>query len=172
MKRTLLLLGMVGLLAGCEKAAAPAAGPNVPHLTTGRVDTAVILQADPDYQVNAEAYVKEQLELEGKYFGKFKDARTAGDEAKKKEISAAYNDARAKLDEKWRKKTEDFLKTRHDKLRAATEQVAKDQKIDLVVVDSKEYPSVEFGATDITQEVMLRMTGTDNKTPGPQESAK
>jgi len=170
MKRTLLMLSALALLAGCEKAAST--GSDKPHLTSGRVDTAVILQADPEYQKTAEAYLKEQMAVKDKFFVKFKAAHDEKDEDKKKEIGAAYTDAQQKLDEKWKKKTAEFLQSRHEKLRAAAEQVAKDQKIDLVVVDSKEYPSVEFGATDITQEVMLRMSGTDNKTPGPQESKK
>lgn len=171
MKRTLLILGAVALLTGCGKPAGNVSA-SAKHLTTGRVDTAVILQADPDYQKTAEEYLKEQLAVKDKFFAKFKVAHDEKDEEKKKEIGAAYTDAQQKLDEKWKKKTAEFLQSRHERLRAAAEQVAKDQKIDLVVVDSKEYPSVEFGATDITQEVMLRMTGTDNKTPGPQESTK
>lgn len=172
MTRTILILTAAALLAGCEKPAGKAAGSSAPALTTGRVDTAMILQADPEYQKTAEVYVKEQLELEGKFFGKFKDARDEKDESKKKEIAAAYNDARNKLEAKWNKKTAEFLQSRHDKLAAAAEQVAKDQKIDLILVDSKQYPSVEYGGTDITQEVMLRMAGTDNKTPAPQETKR
>ena len=172
MTRTLLILTAAALLAGCEKPASKAAAGPANPLITAKVDTATILQADPEYQVNAEKYMKEQVELEGKFFGRFKSAREEKDEDKKKEVAAAYNDARNKLEEKWNKKTAEFLQSRHDKLKAAAEQVAKDQKIDLIVVDSKQYPSVEYGATDITQEVMMRLAGSDNKTPAPQESKR
>ena len=140
-------------------------------MVTAKVDTAVILQADADYQKNAEVYFKDRMALEAKYFEQFKQAREVGDEAKKKAIGAAYQDAQHKLDDKWKAKTADFLSSRHDKLRVAVEQIAKDQKIDLVVVDTKQVPSVEYGATDITSEVLGRLQGSDGKTPPtPQET--
>ena len=171
----LLLCGALAclVLAGCEKGGAPAApGASAAKLVTGRVDTAVVLQADPEYQKNAEAYLKEQVTLRDKYFEQFKSARESGDENKKKQIGAAYQDAEQKLNDKWNQKTNDFLKSRHDKLRAAAEAIAKDQKIDLVVVDSAKYPSVEYGATDITSEVLAKLQGGGAATPAPQETKK
>lgn len=143
MQRALIVVSLGLLLAGCSPAKSGAGGPANP-LVTGRVDTAVILQADPDYQKTAEVYLKEQLAIKDKFFEKFRVAHDARDEARKKEIGAAYLDAQQTLDARWKKKTAEFLSSRHQKLRAAAEQVARDQKIDLVVVDSKEYPSVEY----------------------------
>lgn len=168
MRRLLLPLAFL-LLAGCESkpgpsssAGTPAVAKNHGGLVAARLDTLPILQSDPDYQKLADQYTRENIELRKRMDKLVENGQP------KEEVGQEYLKQQQLLNNKWMKATNDFIQTRHGKLREVVQQLASEKGIDLVVIDSKAYPTVEFGAFDITQDVLLKIYGSPVQgTPTP-----
>lgn len=148
--RTLAGLGLMSalFLNGCESTQA--------KMSVGKVDTAVLLQDDPEYQNMSISFMKERTDLRQSSVKKMEAAK--GDEAKVKALQSELRTTIEEFDGKWQKKTEDFLRTRHESIQATAEGIAKRKKIDIVVIDSKEYPTVEWGGVDMTKDMQLAMS--------------
>ena len=160
MKKQRILTGCLTLgvacslfLTGCE----PAGGDKV---SVGKVDTAMLLQDDPEYQSISIEYLKEQTDLRGKYIKMVREAQTKEGREKvlieQKKASIAFN-------EKWSKTTKGFLESRHNDIAKHAETIAKRKKIDMVIVDSREYATVEWGGVDMTKDVSLLMSQAGSK---------
>lgn len=145
---------MAGLLSGCE--------PPKSKLVVARIDTAVLLQADPEYNSLSVEYLKEQTEIRQRMLEAMKKHQNSS-EATKKEVAAKFEGEQKKLNEKWAKKTQDFLDDRHSAIKSNAEEISKAKEIDIVLIDSKFYPTVEWGAVDITQDVQLKMVERESK---------
>ena len=159
-------LGLALLLLGCEKG--PSAGlmgsDKPPKLVCGKVDTEVILKADPEYQNLSKEYLDEQIAVEARVQKEL--LKIGNDTAAQGELRNKVLQEQKKLQERWLKKTDEFLQSRHGKMREAVAQLCKEKNIDLVVIDTRLYPSVEYGALDITQDVLMRL-GQGSATPTP-----
>lgn len=164
--RIAVALGLALLLIGCEKG--PSAGligsDSPAKLVCGKVDTEVILKADPEYQNLSKEYLDEQIAMEARIQKEL--VQIGNDTAAQGELRNKALAEQKKLQERWLKKTDDFLQTRHGKMREAVAQLCKEKNIDLVVIDTRLYPSVEYGAIDITQDVLMRL-GQATGTPAP-----
>lgn len=153
MNRWLQTLGMglalvgAGTLAGCEQPGS--------KLVVGTVDTAVIIQNDPEYSSQSIDYLREQAQVKQAFIEGIEGA--GGDSAKKDAAKKKYQQDQKELDERWAGRTRDFLKARHDAITAAVEEISRAKNIDIVLLDSQFYPTVEWGAVDITQDVQLKM---------------
>ncbi|MCA9797339.1 MAG: OmpH family outer membrane protein [Candidatus Eremiobacteraeota bacterium] len=142
------LMGLsVMLLAGCQ--------PAQTKITVGKIDTATLLQSDPEYQDLATKYLREQTEVKRDFL---ESLRKAQSDSQKTTAKNKYGEAQKALDKKWSDKTREFLETRHSAIRGSVEEIAKAKNIDMVLIDSKMYPTVEWGAIDITQDVQLKLT--------------
>lgn len=133
-------------------------------LVVGRIDTAVILHSDPDYQTLAIQYFKQQTTLRRKFIDELRKAKS--DKALQELARHHYQMAEKGLDEKWVRKTRKFLVTRHSAIKASVAQICKAKKIDMVLIDSKFYPTVEWGAVDITPDVQLKLEGGNGTSGG------
>jgi outer membrane murein-binding lipoprotein Lpp len=161
------------LLCGCTSQSlggtASSGGRSSGTLVAGRVDTATILQSDPEYATLSKDYFTEQLTMKQDFV---KAARAAGKNGNEQaKLREQFMTRQKALDQKWVGKTKDFLETRHTRLDDAVAAICKDKGIDLVVIDSKLYPSVEYGATDITQDVVTRIYGDKAVTPTASPTA-
>ncbi|MEW6278193.1 MAG: hypothetical protein AB1758_06195 [Candidatus Eremiobacterota bacterium] len=135
-------LCLLGGAAGCGKQKA---------MTIGTVDTVALVQSDPDYQKMAVDYLKERASVQEKTQ---KLVRTAPQsEATRKTIENLNKE----LDKKWFEKTQKFLDARFQGIQGAAEAICKEKDIDLVLVDTSNYPTVEYGAVNITQDVELKL---------------
>lgn len=134
----------------------------------GRVDTAVLLRDDPKYQSLSIDYMKENMALRQKYVEKAKAA--GGGDAAREELAKVYQREQKALDDKWMGKTQDFLESTHSSIRQTAERIAKDKDIDVVLIDSREYPTVEWGGVDITPDFAL--SKTQGQSAGATPSAK
>jgi Skp family chaperone for outer membrane proteins len=149
------VLGCTLLLTGCEPQ-----GSN--RIAVGKVDTAQLLQDDPDYQSMSVTYLREQTDVRKEFVDQMKAA--GKDEAKIKALQEKYAGVSQEFDEKWKKKTEEFLNTRHDSIQATAAEIAKRKKIDIVLIDSAMYPTVEWGGVDMTKDMALAMSdGSQHK---------
>lgn len=164
------LLLAVSLLSGCQKSSGSGSEPvgsdtvsPSQAIITATVDTLPILQQDPEYQKLAQKYTTDNLEL-SKQIKKRMDAG----ELSEAEAAQEYLKRQKALNDKWMKNTNDFIQTRHAKMRAAVKAMAEEKKIDLVLIHSKVYRSVEYGAFDITQDVLMKVYGSPlGGTPTP-----
>lgn len=144
-----LALGCSLFLTGCQPA-------NGGKISVGTVDTATLLQDDAEYQSISISYLKEQTDLRGKYIQMLRDAGDS-DDAKAK-VYKAQQKASVEFNDKWSKTTKDFLESRHSNIAKHAESIAKRKKIDMVIVDSREYTTVEWGGVDMTKDVALLMS--------------
>lgn len=140
----LVVLG--GALAGCEQPGQ--------KLVVGRVDTAVIIQNDPEYSSQSIDYLREQTEVKQAFI---EGIQKAGSDSAKEAARKKYEEAQKQLNEKWSTRTREFLKARHEAINTAVEEISQAKNIDMVLLDSQYYPTVEWGAIDITQDVQLKM---------------
>lgn len=148
---TFLLLGTLALV-GCQEQK-PGSSPSS-KLVTAKLDTLPILQSDPEYQILAKDYAKENLELSKRIKGEIDSGKLAERDAPQK-----YMVAQEKLNKKWMAATNDFIQTRHGTMRDIVKQMCEEKGIDIVLIDSKAYPTVEYGALDITQDVLMKIHG-------------
>ena len=164
-KSFLPLIGLV--MIGCQQPAGPAPGGES-KLITAKLDTLPILQNDPQYQELAKSYTVENIELS-------KGIKKLVDEGKldNRQASLEYLKQQEALNKKWMKNTNDFIQTRHSKMREAVKQLCEEKGIDMVLIDSKAYRTVEYGAFDITQDILMKIYGNPlGGTPTPGGTPK
>lgn len=142
-------LGCTLFLTGCQPEATG-------RIAVGKVDTAQLLQDDPDYQSMSVEYLREQTDVRKEYVDQMKAA--GKDEGKIKALQEKYGKMSDEFDQKWKKRTEEFLNTRHDSIQATAADIAKRKNIDIVIIDSAMYPTVEWGGVDMTKDMALAMS--------------
>lgn len=140
-------------------------------LTVGKVDTAELLQDDPAYKSLSLDYVKENTELRSKFE---QQVKAAADDAGKQNVQKLYQQSQKELDAKWMGRTQKFLESRHSAIRDIAKTIAESKDIDIVIIDSKVYPTTEWGGVEITRDLQLALTQGGDKpaatsTPGKQE---
>ncbi len=123
-------------------------------MAVGRVDTAILLQDDPEYQSLSIEYLKEQTDVRQKFVEKMKAASSP---QAKEEAQNVYEVSQRELDGRWLEKTQAFLQERHTVIQDTAEAIAKRKSIDMVIVDSSMYPTTEWGGVDITPDLQLEM---------------
>lgn len=144
------------LLPGCQ-------GGGNGKIAIGKVDTAILLKDDPGYQSLSIEYLKEQTDIRKTFVDKLKKVKN--DESKQKALQKDYIKVQQDFEAKWKKKTVDFIKTRHTSIQDTAAEIAKRKKIDMVVIDSSEYPTVEWGGVDMTKDMALAMSTDQGKQP-------
>lgn len=150
------MLGLTLILSGCEP-------EGTGKIAVGKVDTAQLLQDDPDYQSMSVEYLRDQTDMRKEYVDQMKAA--GNDETKVKELQEKYQKLSQEFDLKWKAKTEEFLKTRHDSIQATASEIAKRKNIDIVIIDSAMYPTVEWGGVDMTKDMALAMSDGSQHQP-------
>lgn len=154
LRGALFLLGLS--LMACQPGATSGSSSGKPQpLVAAKLDTLPILQNDPEYQELASQYTRENIELRKTIDRLVKEGKLADQQA-----PGEYLKRQEKLNGKWMKSTNDFVQTRHTKMREAVATICQEKGIDLVVIDSKVYPTVEYGAIDITQEIFTKLYGS------------
>jgi Skp family chaperone for outer membrane proteins len=137
-------------------------------LTVGKVDTAELLHDNPDYQNLSIEYMKENTDLKSKFVDKMKKA--GDDQMARNEVQKAYQGEQQKLDKKWMDITQKFLESTHVNIRETAQQIAQSKEIDIVIIDSRVYPTTEWGGVDITKDLSLALTQSAGS-PRPAASA-
>ncbi|MFN8606081.1 MAG: OmpH family outer membrane protein [Vulcanimicrobiota bacterium] len=148
MKRLLLLLAL-GLL-GCNESSTPPPTSSGGKLIIAKLDTLPILQKDPEYEKLSQKYMVDNIKLGQEMQKQIEAGTLTQPEAIKKQ---------ARFNEKWMKETNDFIQTRHGKMREVVKNLCEEKKIDMVLIDSRAYHTVAWGAFDITQDVLMKIYG-------------
>lgn len=139
------------LLVGCQ--------PAEQRIAVGKVDTAELLKDDPSYQSLSIDYQKSQIDIRKEFVEKVQAA--GKDKEKMTALRSQYLERQKTFDDQWKQKTEDFLKARQESLQATAEDIAKRKNIDMVVIDSEMYPTVEWGGVDMTKDMALALSTSD-----------
>jgi hypothetical protein len=140
-------------------------------LNVGTVDTAVLLRDDPSYQTLSIDYMKENTDLRASFMDRGKGIPN-GNGQQKRALQMEYIAAQKKLDAKWMEKTQKFLESRHGEIRDTAQKIAESKDIDMVIVNSKEYPTTEFGGVDITKDLSLALTQESGAPAGTASPGK
>lgn len=141
-----LLLGF--LAAGCQ---------NQPKmLTTGTVDTTMILQSDDEYQALAKDYFKERVVLADQLT---RSVKQQGGEIRDQATYDKFKAAERDLLAKWTERTRKFTESRMARICKAAEAVARKKGLDVVLLDSREFQTVEYGAINVTGDILAEMPG-------------
>jgi len=143
------------LLTGCQ--------PAKTKIAVGKVDTAELLKDDPDYQSLSIDYLKEQTDARKEIVKKLEAAQ--GNEAKMEALQKEWMEKQQSFNKKWETKTVDFLKSRHESIRDTAAKIAERKNIDMVIVDSAEYPTVEWGGVDMTKDMALALSENSSDKP-------
>lgn len=150
MKKLLLLLVACAVIcSGCEPA-------KTAKISIGKIDTAVLVQDNPEYLELSKAYIDEQTKFRKGLFEKMK--AVSKNKEKLKKIQAEGLKKQKEIDAKWSKKTADFLAAQHESIRERAKGIAERKNIDIVIIDSKEYPTVEWGGVDMTPDMKLSLS--------------
>lgn len=142
-----LLLGLLGT--GCQS-------QEPVLLRTGSVDTTRILKFDDEYQNLAQDYFRERVILADQLN---KAVEAQGGALRDQATFDKFRSLEQELYKKWLDKTREFTRSRMVKIGAAAEAVARKKGLDLVVLDSKEFPTVEYGGVDITGDILGEIPG-------------
>ncbi len=155
----------VGLLAGFLCAGCQT---HSPLLKTGTVDTTVLLQADDEYQEFAQEYLAERVASAEKVR---KIVEAQGGQVKDRATLQELQAIESELLKKWQDRTREFIGLRMDRISAAAQKVARDKGLDLVLIDAKDYATVEFGAVDVTGDILAEIPGFAGGSAEPTGSA-
>lgn len=130
---------------GCEQRA----------LVTATVNTTKLLQYDDEYQRLSQEYFKARVEMANKLREKLKET---GGVIKDQAVFDKYTKAEADLNAEWLKITREYTEKKMAVIRNSCEKMRETKGIDLFVLDSAEQPSVEYGAVDVTSDIMVDMS--------------
>lgn len=144
------------LCTGCQ--------PQSPVLKTGTVDTTVLLQADDEYQDFAQEYFAERVASAEKVR---EIVASQGGEVRDQATLEKLRAIESELLKKWQDRTREFTQSRMDRISAAAQVVARKKGLHLVLIDAKDYATVEFGAVDVTGDILAEMPGFAGAGPEP-----
>lgn len=154
-------LPAVCCLSGCDKS------DQVLH--TGSVNSTVILQRDSKYQELSKEYLRERLTAAEEVQKLVKQYSKNG-VLENKEVYKKLLKIQEDVEGKWQKKTGEYIDNKMLSMRESCEKIAAEKKLDLVVIDSGDVPTVEYGAHDITENVLASMS--QSAAPAPAESGE
>jgi len=145
--RLIAVLAVCLVLGGCVSQAQQQEGK--PAIRVGIVNLDRVLPELPEYRDYSEKYVKERLQLYKDLKPNETDLKGYFTDKKRQEIEGSVK--------KWDELKRKFLERTREKVRAAADQVAREKKIDIVIVNAPWYPVSQRMAVDITTDIILAL---------------
>ncbi len=133
------------LLGGCVSHARQ---ENRLPMVVGIVNLDRVLPELPEYREYSEEYLRERSTL-FKGLKPGQDMKAFLTKPKQQEIEQSY--------QKWDEKKRKFLDQTMDKVRVAAQQVSREKRIDIVIVNAPWYPVSERMAVDITTDIIIAL---------------
>lgn len=141
-------------------------------LRCATVDTTKVLQLDPEYQNLAQEYFNARVKLAGELQETLtKNGGTIKDQATYDKFIKAEHE----LNSTWMGITRQFTAKKMDSVTSACSKLTEQKGFDIVLLDSSEIATVEYGAIDITADVLVELSsfaGTDQKGEAKSGEAK
>ncbi|MDO5295475.1 MAG: hypothetical protein Q4F00_02375 [bacterium] len=135
-------------------------------LVTATIDTTKLLQNDDGYQKLAQQYYNARIDLASKL------QKETGGVIKDQATYDKYAKAEADLNAEWLQITRDFTEKKMVDVRKVCDKLHETKGIDLVVLDSAWQPTVEYGAVDVTADVLAELSGFASDAKGTDEKEK
>lgn len=135
----------VSALAGCDSR----------KLATGTIDSELLLRQDSQYQHIAQQYYNERQALSVQLLKE--TGGTIKDQATYEKYAKLEND----LNEKWLSKTREFTECKIAEVQSSCKSVCASKNIDIVLINSDSFPTVEYGAVDITGDILAAMASAE-----------
>ncbi len=141
-------------------------------IRTGTINSTVVLQQDDKYQELSRQYFAERIKASQEVQRIVKENSNVdgvvSDQSVYDKLIKIQND----VESKWQKRTTEYVDAKMKSMEKAAAKVALDKGLDLVLIDSKDVPTVEYGSHDITANVLAAMPGFAGAADSEGEQAK
>ena len=159
MNRIFIRGALIGLLISAGLCLGGCKGREAVLLRTGTINSTAVLQNDDKYQELSRQYFAERIKAASEVQRIVKEHSDANGTVTDKAIYDKLLKIQNDVEGKWRKITSDYVDKKMDSMKSAAEKVASENNLDLILIDSNDVPTVEYGAHDVTGNVLGKMPG-------------
>ncbi|MGM9992353.1 MAG: hypothetical protein ACI376_05845 [Candidatus Bruticola sp.] len=141
-------------------------------IRTGTINSTVVLQQDDKYQELSRQYFAERVKASQEVQRIVKENSDANGVVSDKSIYDKLMKIQNDVESKWQKRTADYIDAKMKSMEEAAQKVAVDSKLDIILIDSDDVPTVEYGGHDVTANVLAAMPGFAGKSEAESTSAE
>lgn len=128
-------------------------------IRTGTINSTVVLQEDDKYQELSRQYFAERIKASQEVQRIVKENSNADGVVSDKSVYDKLMKIQNDVESKWQKRTADYIDTKMKSMEKAASEVALDKDLDIILIDSNDVPTVEYGGHDVTANVLAAMPG-------------
>ncbi|MGM9998218.1 MAG: hypothetical protein ACI38Q_02300 [Candidatus Bruticola sp.] len=132
-------------------------------IRTGTINSTVVLQQDDKYQELSRQYFAERVKASQEVQRIVKENSDANGVISDKSIYEKLMKIQNDVESKWQKRTADYVDAKMKSMEEAALKVASDNKLDIILIDSDDVPTVEYGGHDVTANILAAMPGFAGK---------
>lgn len=128
-------------------------------IRTGTINSTVVLQEDDKYQELSRQYFAERIKASQEVQRIVKENSNADGVVSDKSVYDKLMKIQNDVESKWQKRTADYIDAKMKSMEKAASEVALDKDLDIILIDSNDVPTVEYGGHDVTANVLAAMPG-------------
>lgn len=128
-------------------------------IRTGTINSTVVLQEDDKYQELSRQYFAERIKASQEVQRIVKENSNADGVVSDKSVYDKLMKIQNDVESKWQKRTADYINAKMKSMEKAASEVALDKDLDIILIDSNDVPTVEYGGHDVTANVLAAMPG-------------
>lgn len=128
-------------------------------IRTGTINSTVVLQEDDKYQELSRQYFAERIKASQEVRRIVKENSNADGVVSDKSVYDKLMKIQNDVESKWQKRTADYIDAKMKSMEKAASEVALDKDLDIILIDSNDVPTVEYGGHDVTANVLAAMPG-------------
>lgn len=128
-------------------------------IRTGTINSTVVLQEDDKYQELSRQYYAERIKASQEVQRIVKENSNADGVVSDKSVYDKLMKIQNDVESKWQKRTADYIDAKMKSMEKAASEVALDKDLDVILIDSNDVPTVEYGGHDVTANVLAAMPG-------------
>lgn len=128
-------------------------------IRTGTINSTVVLQEDDKYQELSRQYFAERIKASQEVQRIVKENSNANGVVSDKSVYDKLMKIQNDVESKWQKRTADYIDAKMKSMEKAASEVALDKDLDIILIDSNDVPTVEYGGHDVTANVLAAMPG-------------
>ena len=141
-------------------------------IRTGTINSTVVLQEDDKYQELSRQYFAERIKASQEVQRIVKENSNADGVVSDKSVYDKLMKIQNDVESKWQKRTTEYIDAKMKSMEKAAVEVALDKGLDIVLIDSNDVPTVEYGGHDVTANVLAAMPGFAGTAASEGEQAK
>ena len=128
-------------------------------IRTGTINSTVVLHEDDKYQELSRQYFAERIKASQEVQRIVKENSNADGVVSDKSVYDKLMKIQNDVESKWQKRTADYIDAKMKSMEKAASEVALDKDLDIILIDSNDVPTVEYGGHDVTANVLAAMPG-------------